>query len=378
MKSAFSFLALLFCLSLAAISQALAYDYPAPRITVPTLFSEVILEPVYQGWQVAGVSPLTYWPQSDRRQERLAQMATIEAFVLTYTLNTKPVRVTAKNAAFFEGLSAEVPRDGTRMAYKYVFFPKSVVSPEDSSEPGEPIYFYLLREVPQGTKKNVFQNPPSPQAIAQTLKRHQQAFDCYYSACYLRDHGQFAMARTMLQMSADFGNPYAQYEWGLYLQATQKELEARVYFKMAADQGHSSCQFLYAQSLVEGVEGDTDFPTARTYFQLAAAQGDPRAQVIFASMCAEGEGGAIDLVLARMNYKLAADQGNPVAQRVYAHMLKTGQGGSVNLRGAIRYYRKLAENGDPAAACALEGLNEELAQTQPSFDSGESGRKRKK
>jgi hypothetical protein len=352
-----------------AVQETFAVQFPPPQITVPALFSEVILEPEYQGWQLDGVGPLTYWPRSERRQERLAQMAGIEALVLTYPLTTKPVRLTQKNAKFFTGLSTSFSRDGKWMAFKYVFYPKSVVSPEDSNDPGEPIFFFLVREAPEGTPRNEFENPPSQEQVDQTVKRHGQSFDCYYSACYHREHGQAAIARVMVEMSADFGNPYAQYELGVVLQYTGDEEGARVYFKMAADQGHAECQTRYAYQLAEGIGGDVDLAGAREYYRRAAVQGHDVAELVFASMCEEGEGGEIDLPLALVFYKRAADKGSVIAQHVYANLLKDGRSGFINIEGAKKYYRMASQNGDRRATQKLEELEDELIEPVRDFSS---------
>ena len=50
-------------------------------------------------------------------------------------------------------------------------------------------------------------------------------------------------------------------------------VEAKKYFKKAADQGHAESQYNYASMCFVGVEGERSFPDFQKYLKKAAKQG---------------------------------------------------------------------------------------------------------
>ncbi len=57
--------------------------------------------------------------------------------------------------------------------------------------------------------------------------------------------------------------------------------QARLYIKMAADQGDSENQMTYARMLYKGEGGPQDREQAREYYKKAADQGNSEAQIAY-------------------------------------------------------------------------------------------------
>lgn len=157
------------------------------------------------------------------------------------------------------------------------------------------------------------------------------------------------------QQDPEKGIPTAQFNYALM--AYQGEggpvdlVEARKYYKLAADQNHSQAQYEYALMAYNGEGGPKDLTEARKYSKLAADQNHSHAQYEYALMVHEGKGGPVDLVEARKYYKLSADQNYSRAQRNYAVVAWQGVGGPVDLVEARKYYKLSADHNDPQEQC---------------------------
>lgn len=176
-------------------------------------------------------------------------------------------------------------------------------------------------------------------------------------------------------------------------------VDARFYFKCAADKGHVQAQYYLAKMCFDGLGGLKDFIMARKYYTLAAVQGDekafewvewkitvgigrmtqPEIEQVFAlaekyfiqedygnartlftvvadqgnkdalytlgTLYYEGKGGAQNFKMARHYFSLAACQGHACAQYLYGLMLAKGIWGYENLKAALRYFKMAADQG---------------------------------
>jgi hypothetical protein len=277
---------------------------------------------------------------------KLSEIRQKGLYILCHPVTNKPVRVTEENASFFEGLPLEFKRDGSLMVYKYIFCPSSVVSIEDSKDPGMPISFYLIKEVPNFLEGDEFDTPPSQDKLDKVITNLNSGYACYHASCLFNTLQRLEMANQMCFVSAGFANPQAQFEFACKSTDNSKKLE---YFKLAAKQGNPSAQFQYALMRYKGEGDKQDLVKALKYFKLVADQGNPEAQFNYALMSRKGEGDEPNFVEALKYYKSAADQGHRLAQFNYALMCRKGEGDEPNLVEALNYFKLAAKQGNPAA-----------------------------
>ncbi len=246
------FLLLIFLGAVSSPSFA-AKNHP-PRITVLNLFEEIIISSSYEGWSIAGTALLNEWPRSGIRQDKLSEIRQKGLYILSHPLTNKPVRVTEENASFFEGLPLEFKRDGSLMAYKYIFCPSSVLSAKDSKDPGAPISFYLIKEVPNFLEEDEFDTPLSQDKLDKFITNLNNGYACYHASCLFNTKQERDMATQMCFVSAELANPQAQFE--VACKSTDNSQKFK-FCKLAAEQGHTEAQSLYEVMLASEKESNT-------------------------------------------------------------------------------------------------------------------------
>jgi hypothetical protein len=97
-------------------------------------------------------------------------------------------------------------------------------------------------------------------------------------------------------------------------------------FKLAADQGNASAQYILGLMYSEGQDVTQDYREAARLFKLAADRGDAKAQYNLGLLYDNGQGVTQDYREAARLYKLAADQGDASAQYNLGVMYYNGQG----------------------------------------------------
>jgi TPR repeat protein len=381
---------------------ASASGNPPPRITVAELFSEVIISNELEGWSVTGLSDLQVWPRTVERQEKLIELNKNNAYILSTALTVKPVIVDQVSDGFFSGLPKEIKKNGSYIAYKYVFEPSSLFSPSESSDPGSPIFFYLLRmRTPELTEED-FDAPLTAIQENKILQAREETYHCIHAAFEYFNRGEFDYTRNLTLTAADRGNPLAQYNVAYMLENTiggNQDLplakhyyqlaadqghplaqlnyafmlesgsggefnlpKARYYYKLSADQGNSDSQFNLAYMYETGLGGNQDFLQARHYYRLSALQGNIEAKFEIGQMLQHGIGGVKDFAQARHFFKLAADQGHVESQFRYAEMSEKGEGGNQDSNEALLYYSMAASHSCEAAQSKYNRLLSEIRQ----------------
>ena len=370
---------------------AFADPVPAPRLTVNSLFTELICGTHAQAnaepWQAFGLKSLLAWPQEGAGERAKALMAYREnaVHVPVPPLTGKPVRLTdeKENRAFFLGVPEEgIPRDGSWIGFKYVFYPDACGLPERAG--GTPIAFFLVQPAPAHLTEADLQLALSPQAEDTLLEQQINGYRSYQFAC--RSKRGLTLqneALPLMQIAAAAGFCQAQYALGLHelRKETPRAMEtARELFRLAANQELPDGEIFYAGMLEGGNGGPKDLDTARTYALRAldhgvsrkletllvlvltgcdenperfearrsllrknADAGDRRTQFDFAHLLRLGIGGPANPEEARFNYQRAADQGHAMAQCALADMLKAGEGGLLQLEAARKYYQQSAD-----------------------------------
>jgi TPR repeat protein len=105
----------------------------------------------------------------------------------------------------------------------------------------------------------------------------------------------------------------------------QDYAETVMWFRLAADKGNASGQFLLGTMYDNGRGVRQDLAEAVKWYHLAAEQGHERAQYILGLMYGSGRGVPLDHVRAHMWFNLAAARGNQDAamgrERAAQHMI---------------------------------------------------------
>jgi hypothetical protein len=269
-----------------------------PKLTVESLFGEVIVglddELTEQGWELQGAQGLIEWPQGEPAEKAagLGQVAHQHVWIPICSLTSRPVRLTEEQESldFFRGVPeppAGVPRDGSMIGFKYLFYPNAVVdSAQLPGGGGEPLAFFLVKPVPEDLTEADVAPPLSGEAEAEQTLKQRLGYDDYHSARALAGNGRLEGALSLLEAASDTGY----------------------------------CQAQFLQGAVEGLREPPGSPErSRNLYQLAADQGLAEAQVAYGRMLLLGEGGPVDLVGALEYFGRAAARGLAEAQRlVYA------------------------------------------------------------
>ncbi|KAI9229431.1 MAG: hypothetical protein DHS80DRAFT_22308 [Piptocephalis tieghemiana] len=113
--------------------------------------------------------------------------------------------------------------------------------------------------------------------------------------------------------SASYAELARLYKKGLGVEQSDKE--AMRYFTLAAEKGHGPSQFLLANALFNGTDGQTvDKPKAVHYYEEASKQGLPEAQFNLSQCYLTGQGvRSVDVDRGQAYLSMAASQGFPMA-----------------------------------------------------------------
>lgn len=171
-------------------------------------------------------------------------------------------------------------------------------------------------------------------------------------------HGE-PLSRGRLPAQSDFYRGEDSYARGDYV-------EARRWYRQAAEQGSVSAQVNLGVMCVDGQGGPQDDQEAAYWYSRAAEQGDALAQFNLGAMYAEGQGVAPNLDEAMRWYHQAADQGNAPAQFSLG-VLYEQTPGTIHLQEALQWYRKAAEQGYAPAQVNLGVLYAEGRGVRQNF-----------
>ena len=113
-----------------------------------------------------------------------------------------------------------------------------------------------------------------------------------------------------------------------------------------------------------------DYKEAVKWYRLAADQGYASAQFLLGTMYFNGQGVPQDYKEAVKWYRLAADQGNPGAQSNLGLMYDNGQGVPQDYKEAVKWYRLAADQGNAEAQSNLNAMNNNIqpVKENPGFN----------
>ncbi len=132
---------------------------------------------------------------------------------------------------------------------------------------------------------------------------------------------------AITKAAAEKGDPEQQFQLGnIYsnglLGAPRNNAEAAVWYRKAAEQGHSDAQYSLGLCYAAGKGVTKSFIEAAKWHLKAAEQGNPKAQYALGEYNREGYGGAKNFVQACKWYRLAAEQGDADARYENARLKK--------------------------------------------------------
>ncbi|MCP4268733.1 MAG: AAA family ATPase [Candidatus Brocadiaceae bacterium] len=132
--------------------------------------------------------------------------------------------------------------------------------------------------------------------------------------------------------------------------------EAAVWFRKAAERGHTKAQNNLCVMYSEGHGVDKDYNEAVKWCRKAAGLGYAQAQTNLCIMYSEGKGVAQDYNEAAMWCRKAAEQGNGQAQAILGIMYSKGQGVEQDTEEAVKWFGKASVLGIDYATEALKRL----------------------
>jgi len=113
-----------------------------------------------------------------------------------------------------------------------------------------------------------------------------------------------------------------------------------------------------------GQGAPTDWVEARSWFRQAAERGHPVAQTKLGTMCFLGQGGPRDLAEAARWFRRAAGLGEPYAQKCLGAMYAAGQGVDRDLVAAYVWLSRARAGGDPGTAGLFSWVKARLSPAQ--------------
>ncbi|WP_281409554.1 CHAT domain-containing protein [Rhizobium ruizarguesonis] len=170
----------------------------------------------------------------------------------------------------------------------------------------------------------------------------------------------YAEAVRWYRMAAEQRHSTAQVNLGLMYDdgrgVAQDYAEAVRWYRKAAEQGdakgENSLGFMYDNG--RGVV--QDYTEAVHWYRKAAEQGRAKGQANLGTMYEKGHGVALDYVEAARWYRKAAEQGHATGQTNLGTMYEKGHGVAQDYAEAVRWYRKAAEQGDATGQAFLGAM----------------------
>jgi TPR repeat protein len=357
-----------------------------PKLSVDTLFGELIVQGHFEGWEVHGAEQLLHWPRVSACLERLSALADQEIHIAVRALTPNPVPLTLDSDAFFSGVAAALPRDGSYWGYKFTFYPESILEPEELGGFEAPIQVFLLRPVPKALQRCNVSLPLEPAAEAQAHVLHRRTCIRYHegpgslsavrsAARQGHSQAQYDLAQTLLRSSAlcdlevgmvllehaaEQGHPMAKRDLEAADQAGcpthRQQARLRALLRPAVEDSRAPAHLLhhYAELLQMGEGCCRDPAQALAYHEKAANHpgAEPEALVSYA-MLLQADPLPRSQASARhyLNLAAATYPGHPPAWHHYACMLYQGAGGARNLPAARKFFKRAA--GHPHAAAII-------------------------
>jgi serine/threonine protein kinase len=152
-------------------------------------------------------------------------------------------------------------------------------------------------------------------------------------------------AKKYFKMAADAGHSYGMFNYCFSILNSDRRSEALQYLKRSADAGNLDGVFNYALSQDQGWGGSPNLGEAMYYYKISADNGNSEAMCNYAIACTEGWNGQQNLGHAVHYYRMAAECGNAFGMLNYANAIAGGLCGQPDYAEAMRYYGMAADAG---------------------------------
>lgn len=172
----------------------------------------------------------------------------------------------------------------------------------------------------------------------------------------------WAEASRWFRMAADQGDSTAQFMLGLG-ELDRNPVEAMIWLQKAAEQGHAEAQYELGKLIESGDLADFDFDDALKWYEKAADQLWSAAFLRLGEIYSDKtrpiyheQIGMNYFELYRLALCQHAEQGDPEAQYQWAMLLMNGRHVERDREKGLEWLRKAAEQEDPDALFTLAGL----------------------
>ena len=160
-----------------------------------------------------------------------------------------------------------------------------------------------------------------------------------------------------LRVSAEQGDPNAQYRLALYEYRIRKDAGAMVeWLRKAAAQNHAKAQVALGRCYKGGTGVSEDAAEAVAWYRRAAEQGYVEGQYELARMYRDGDGVPQNWKEAAKWFTKAAEQGHAEAQCNLGAMYHDGKGVPQNWKEVVKWLTKAAEQGNAQAQFFLGAM----------------------
>jgi TPR repeat protein len=136
----------------------------------------------------------------------------------------------------------------------------------------------------------------------------------------------------------------------------QDSKKAVLWFRKAAEQGHSMAQSNLGVMYCQGLGVQQNYQQAMQWYLKAAEQCNANAQACLGRMYIEGNGVQQDYYQAEQWFRMATEQGNAIGQYYLGIMYIEGLGVQQDYYQAEQWFRKAAEQGYERAQCNLGSM----------------------
>jgi hypothetical protein len=183
----------------------------APTIPAGLLFSELINETSYQGWEIHGTGVLVNHLQQrpGSKKEILKALSDLESPVSKnplYHVNDTPIALTQETEWFFDGLEPELKKqkDATWIGYKYLLYPNAVIDTRKFTDPesSKPLPIYLLKKVPVEMGKR-FEVKLDQLATEHQIKNVSQMYTQFHDAMLEQDEDSEKAKHLLKKLAGD-------------------------------------------------------------------------------------------------------------------------------------------------------------------------------
>ena len=291
--------------------QVFAQPQPAPQMVVHDFISNLDNIQI-EGWKLEGKTIGSKLISLTRDPAILEGLSALLKYEDSYhspmvPVTSKPILITEASAYYFSELSSDVPRNSTKIAYKYYFYPTSILVhrplqvdllTEEEIDLNLPIPFFLVKDVPGGLGAEDVQDPPTLSEEKQIVERKLESErnfaifrylkpevpglrDFYLEEAIKNGHVHAPLAQG--DAKQNFANALATYE---NVESYRKKVYQKAYeaYQLSFERGHPYAPLKMALLHIQNKFPQSD-SAARRLMKLSADCGIADAQFGYGQLC---------------------------------------------------------------------------------------------